>query len=250
MSRIASRSAAVALTSAALMGLSALAIPGVAAAEDVNCDPDATTYSVTGGSIEWGFKQSFRSYFQTGAQGTWTLSEGVSFKGSERGADGRFAWPISEGAVSGANDATASGDGSVHFVGHSGALDTTLSNPTVEITGTTGELKLDYAGNEFNMTPGAPAVPVSGTQVVAATFTLPNPSTFQTGGQVTVTSNPSVIGNDFVQAFHSYPSGTQLDPVTVVLDITAPCNGGDDDNNDDNGGGIFGSLGKLFDFGS
>lgn len=248
MSRIASRSAAVALTSAALMGLSALAIPGVAAAEDVNCDPDATTYSVTGGSIEWGFKQSFRSYFQTGAQGTWTLSEGVSFKGSGREADGRFAWPISEGAVSGANNATASGDGSVHFVGHSGALDTTLSNPTVEITGTSGVLKLDYAGNEFTMNPNDPAVPISGTQVVAATFTLPNASVFQTGGQVTVSSNPSVIGDAFVPAFDSYPSGTQLDPVTVVLDITAPCNGevgGDDDN-----GGIFGSLGNLFDFGS
>ena len=248
MSLTASRSAAVALTSAALICLPALAIPPAAGADAPPCNPAVTTYSVAGGSIEWGFKQSFRSYFQTGAQGTWTLSDGVTFKGAERGADGRFAWPISEGAVTGKNAATASGDGSVHFGGHGGALDTTLSNPTVEITGTTGVLKLDYEGNELNMTPGAPSVPVSGTQVVAATFTLPNDSNFRTGGRVTVTSTPSTIGNDFVPAFGSYPAGSQLDPVTVVLDITPPCNGADE--NDDDNGSIFGSLGNLFNFGS
>lgn len=248
MSLTASRSAAVALTSAALMGLSALAIPAVAGADEVTCDPTDTSYSVTSGSIEWGFKQSFRSYLKTGAKGSWELSEGATFKGSEVGADGRFAWPISGGAVSGKNVATASGVGNARLTGHDGALDTTLSNPTVEITGTKGVLKLDYKGNKANMTPGAPAEPVSGTQVVAATFDLAKATNFQQDEQVTVTSKPSLIGVDFVPAFGNYPAGSQLDPVTVVLDITPPCNG--ETGGTDDEGGIFGSLGRLFSFGS
>lgn len=246
MSRIASRSAAVALSSAALIGLSALAIPGAAAA-DVDCDPADVTYSVTGGSIKWGFKQSFRSYFYGLAHGTDTLT-GATFEGTKTDAAGAYVWPVTAGTINGAGSATASGEGSVNFAAHGGVLDTTISNPTVEITGTSGVLKLDWVGNEFTTNENSEPVPLGGDQVVAATFTLPTAADFHRSGQVTVTSPASAIGDDFVSAFNNYPSGSALDAVTLVLDITSPCGETGDDSNDD--GGIFGSLGRLFDVGS
>lgn len=271
MPHFVSRSSAVALTSAALMGLSALAVPAIAAADDAPaCSPEDATYSVTGGTIEWGFKQSFRSYFFGGfAHGVFTPSEGVSFAGNQTGADGRVVWPVASGSVDSATAATASGSGEANFTAHDGAMNTTLSNPTVEINGTEGVIKLDYAGNEFDMSGGTPT-PISGTQVVAATFDLTAAPDFHAGGTTTLTSGSSIIGDDFVPAFSNYPSGSELDPVTANLTITSSCEDagepgdGDDDNggqpgddngtlpddNDDNngGGGIFGSLGTLFDF--
>ena len=281
MTHFVSRSRTVALTSAALIGLSGIALPAVANAADATCSPEDATYSVTGGTIEWGFKQSFRSYFFGNfAHGVFTPSEGVSFAGDEKGTDGRVVWPVTAGTVGSTTAATASGAGGANFTAHGGAMDTTLSNPTVEINGTEGILKLDYAGNEFDMSGGTP-VPIGGTQVVAATFDLTAAPDFHAGGTTSLNSGPSIIGDDFVPAFNNYPSGSELDPVSVNLTVTASCedagepgdgddngDGGDngggddngtlpgdgDDNDDDNnggGGGIFGSLGslgKLFDF--
>lgn len=277
MPHFVSRSGAVALTSAALMGLSGLALPAVATADELTCSPEDASYAVTGGTVEWGFKQSFRNYFFGGfAGGAITPSEGVSFVGEKTGPDGRVVWPVSSGSITSATAATASGSGDAAFTAHHGALNTTLSNPTVEIDGTEGVLKLDYEGNEFDMAGGDP-VPLSGTQVVAATFDLTTAPNFHADETVTLTSTPSVIGDDFVEVFGSYGPGSELDPVTVTLAVTAACddaaepgdgeqpgNGGqpgddngtlpgeDDDDNDNASasasGGIFGSLGKLFDF--
>lgn len=81
---------------------------------------------------------------------------------------------------------------------------------------------------------------------------------------VTLTSGPSIIGDDFVEVFSNYPSGSELDPVTASLTATSSCDDtgepgdgepGDGDNPDEgtvpgeddgNGGGIFGSLGTIF----
>lgn len=264
MPHFASRSGAVALTSAALMGLSALTLPAAASADEANCAAEDVTYSVTGGTIEWGFKQSFRSYLLGNiAHGEITTSDEVSFEGEQTGADGRIVWPVTSGAVDSATSATASGEGDANFNGHGGALDTTLSNPTVEINGTEGVIKMDYEGNELNTDPDATPVPVSGTQVVAATFDLDTAPDFHADGTTTLASGPSVIGEDFVEAFGSYGPGSELDPVSASLTVTSSCedagddNGGDngdgdggtlpDDNDDDNnGGGIFGSLGNIF----
>ncbi|AWH91495.1 hypothetical protein A6035_04155 [Dietzia lutea] len=235
------------------MGLSALAVPATAGAADLDCAPSEATYEVTGGSIKWGFKQSFRNYFYGFAHGTHTF-DGVSFEGTDNATDGKYVWPVTAGTVDGPGSATASGEGSVNFNAHGGVLNTTISNPTVEIDGTAGVLKLDWEGNEFTTDEDAEPVKIGGEQVVAATFALPAASDFHAPGQITVTSPASVIGENFVPAFNNYPSGSALDPVTLVLDITATCEaapGGDDggDDDDDQGTspeGIFGSLGTLF----
>ena len=251
------RTGAVALTSVALMSLSALAIPAVAGAAESDCAPNNVTYSVTGGTIEWGFKHSFRSYFFGGfAHGELTTSEGVTFEGDRTAADGRIVWPVASGSVNSASSATASGTGEANFNAHGGALDTTLSNPTVEISGTEGVLKMDYEGNQFTTNPNDTPVPLTGTQVVAATFDLETTPDLHAGGTTTITSGPSTIGDDFVEVFGSYPSGSTLDSVTASLTVTSSCdgsgepgggdNGGGDDNGGGSGGGIFGSLGNIF----
>lgn len=249
MPHIASRSGAVALTSAALLGLSALTLPTVASAADATdtCDPADATYAVEGGTIEWGFKQSFRSYFFGNfAHGVFTPSEGVSFVGEQAGADGRVVWPVTSGTVDSAIAATATGSGEANFKAHDGALNTTLSNPTIEINGTEGVLKLDYEGYEFDIAGGTP-VPLTGTQVVAATFDLEAAPDFHSGGTATLTSGPSTIGDDFVEVFSNYPSGSELDPVTASLTVTSSCSdAGEPGDDDGNGGGVFGSLGTIF----
>lgn len=252
MSLTASRSAAVALTSAAFMALSAIAIPAAAGADAPTCDPADVTYSVTGGSIEWGFKQSFRSYFfDPATHGTFTPTGGVEMAGDQQGATGRMIWPLGSGTATSASAVTASGTGSANFSAHGGAMNTTLSNPTVGITGTEGVLKFDFTGK------ARAGGDVSATQAEAANFTLPEAANFQTAGSVTVTGT-ATLDQQFVPAF-GYAAGDEVDPVTVNLTLAQTC-GDDGDNDNDNpnegeipgddNGGIFGSIARLFSFGS
>ena len=271
-----SRRLAVALSSTALMGLSALAVPGAAGAAEVDCDPADVTYSVTGGSIKWGVKESFRSYLAGPiAHGGWNLT-GTTFEGSERGADGQFVWPIAEGAgtVGADGSASASGTGSVRMHGHSEVLDTTLSNPTVVINGTDGEIKVDYKAKKPEaFTPTAPFVWVEGTQATGATFSLDAAQDFQQSGTVTVTTTDTLLTDELDAAMANfYGAGAEIDNVTLILDITETCNAEPGDGNpgdgepgegepgdgepgdgtipgdNNNGGGIFGSLGTILGF--
>ena len=277
MPHFASRSGAVALTSAALMGLSGLALPAVATAADATCAPEDATYSVTGGTVEWGVKQTFRSYIKSPvASGDWTPSEGVTFAGVERGEDGRFIWPIADGSIASESAATANTEGDVRFTGHHGSLDLTLSNPTVDVDGTTGSLMLDYR-SKVN---GTDDQWLEGSQAVAATFDLDAALDFHNEGSVTVSTGETALEETFVDAMADfYAAGAPMDPITATITVTSSCedagepgdggddngdggnggdNGGGDDNgtlpgdDDDNtGGGFFGSLGslgKLFDF--
>ena len=261
MSHVRSRSAAVALTSAALMGLSALAVPATAGAADLDCAPsEAVTYSVTGGSIQWGVKRSYRSYLKGNiAQGGWDLADGATFVGSETGEDGRFSWPISGGSVAAADSATASATGTVNLHGHHGALETTMKNPTVVIDGDEAVLKMDYRGKKLNMDPNATPEWSEGTQVPAANFSPNQAGDFQREGTVTVSAGTSTLAPEFVAAMGNYDAGKTMDPVTAVLEITASCEpapgggngGGNGDGDDDDDQGttpecIFGSLGTLF----
>ncbi len=252
MTPTASRSAAVALSSAALMGLSALAIPGVAGAADVNCDPATSTYEVTGGSVQWGVKQSFRSYLMGPiAHGGWTVEGGAEFAGAERGPDGRFIWPIAKGsgAVTTAGAATASGAGSVTMHGHDDVLGTTLSDPTVAITGTQGELKLDYRAKKAeSFTAGSPFVWVEGEQVTAVKFALPAARDFHRDGTTTITTGATTLETGFNEALGGiYEAGSTMDPVTLVLEIAQTCavDPGDDDGQGTVPDGILGSLGSV-----
>ena len=217
MSLTGSRRIAVALSSTAMLGLSAFALPGTAGAVEIDCDPGDVTYSVTGGTIGWGVKTSFRNYV-TGfmAHGHWTLGEGVTFSD----ANGQFVWPITSGAVNSETSASASGEGSVAFYGHSGAMDLTMSNPTVELDGTEGELKLDYR-SKVN---GSVDDWYTGAQTTAVKFEVPADLALNESGTVTIASGATIIEDEFVDAMGGfYGPGSEMDPVSASIEITATC---------------------------
>lgn len=88
----------------------------------------ADTTTITNGTVTWGVKQSWRNYIgDTGI----TISGGVT-----RAADGAFNWPIETGTYD-ADTKKLDLDlgGSVRFTAHDGALDMTLSQPRLVISG-------------------------------------------------------------------------------------------------------------------
>ena len=145
--------------------------------------------------LSWGVKSSFVSYIGGGiANGTVTTANGAARSG------GTFTWGAGSGSVSG----TLSFPGSVHFTGHDGALDTTLSNPRVRITGSnTGVLVL--AVNSKSMEGGT----VTGSAIEFATVRFSSLSS--SGGTASVTL--TAAGAKAFAGFYS--AGESMDALTV-----------------------------------
>jgi hypothetical protein len=173
----------------------------------------AAPVPVAGGHADWGFKESFRSYIQTIAQGTITVSNGASQNGN-----GTFRFPAGAGGSydSGAQTGSASFAGSVRFLGHEGTLDMTLSNPRVQLNGTTGTLILDLTSVDEGKT-------VSSSNIAFAILNLTGITPVQAaggGGSLTWSNIPTTLtaaGADKFDGF--YPAGQALDPLTIRLEL-------------------------------
>ncbi len=182
--------AAAAVTIAA----AATPAPTVEAAPVATC----TAQSVSGASISWGVKESFVSYVN-----------GPIAKGS---AD--ISWGSGSGSFNAdENLGSVNYGGSATFTGHSGVLNLTLSNPSIQVTGA-GSATLSVVANGSRVTIATlslPAASVSGRAIswrnAAATLTSAGASLF------------SYNGNAF------YPAGTALDPVSFSWPLGAevPC---------------------------
>ena len=115
--------------------------------------------------------------------------------------------------------------GGVHFTGHGGLLDLTISQPQVRFTDGGAELLLDVRSKGLEN----PDEYVALDDAVFATLT-PGTPTVQ-NGLVTYTAMPAVLTEQGASGFADfYEAGTELDPVTVTiaLDGTAlpPAGGG------------------------
>lgn len=115
------------------------------------CTVDPYKMRVTSGTLSWGVRSSFTSYIRGSiAKGGWDLN-GVSWDGSD------FNFPASGGIYdTNTRTGTIYYSGTVHFYGHKGILDVTMSNPAIEINGNSGALYLsvagsDMQGNKFNL---------------------------------------------------------------------------------------------------
>ncbi len=115
------------------------------------CKVDPYKMRITSGTLSWGVRTSFTSYIRGNiAKGGWDLS-GVNWDGSD------FNFPVSGGVYNtNARTGTIYYSGSVHFHGHNGILDLTMSNPAIEINGNSGSLYLtvrgsDTSGNKFDL---------------------------------------------------------------------------------------------------
>jgi hypothetical protein len=213
---------AVAAPPAAAEPLRAPAAPASAAAASPAPAPATATdpaCTVTGGSLTWGVKESFRAYISgTIAKGSWEPIGGATY------ATPTFGW---SGATGEFDPAALAGSvrfaGGVHFTGHDGLLDTTVANPTLQFAGDgTGTLLLDLtnlsmddalAGNTGNVqTLGQ--VPLVALDLAAAPL-----QTDADAVTVTGTAVPTTITAEGYAAFGSYEPGTAFDPATFSFTV-------------------------------
>jgi hypothetical protein len=177
-------------------------VPTVPTDPEVPTTPDTP---VVPGSLSWGVKESFRSYI------TSPIAKGGISVLAPATADGsRYVFPQSSSALAGTTG-SASYAGAVHFTGHAGALELTLSNPTVRVTGpTSGVLVVDAKGKKISGE-------VLDLQAVDfATLTLPTPTT--AGGATTWTDAQATLTAAGATAFSDfYPVGAVIDPVTFTV---------------------------------
>ncbi|WP_435738273.1 HtaA domain-containing protein [Cellulosimicrobium sp. PMB13] len=164
----------------------------------------AATAEIQGGSATWNFVDSWSSYV-TGpiAQGTITPAPGAA--GS--------AYSPASGTY---DDETGTGTvrfgGTTRYEGHHGALDVTISDLTLELTGpTTGVLRADFSGT---VTEGA------GNDATVAEVTV---TTTRTGDDVTLTANGTVGASlASVSSYFSMYSGRAIAPLTATFTVPEP----------------------------
>lgn len=200
----------VAAAAVLLVALGAPLAPAAPAhAEDAGC-------RVTAGTLSWGVKERFRSYISGSiAKGGWEAFDGAEYETPS------FRWSGATGSVDPASGAgTISFPGGVRFTGHGGALDLSLANPTISVSGDgSAVLRIDATGTDPS---GEPAV--AETQVVFAQLGALGPLDAASGA-VTLDQVPAVLTESGAPAFADfYAPGDELDPLSLALEF-APCEG-------------------------
>ncbi|NLA66106.1 MAG: hypothetical protein GX862_09355 [Leucobacter sp.] len=213
LSRIFTATAATALAAGALL------VPATAQAAPVLTEGESTTAAnicvVTGGDLEWGVRESFRSYISGLAGGSWDVADGATYETP------LFGWHNATGEIdANTGEGLISFTGMIHFDGHEGVLNMNLSNPTLELKsdGTArllvdtksndpdGNLKLDEQQATFAKIEGIDAF---------------DPATGQHG----FTDASAVLTSEGATAFGGfYASGEDLDPITLSVQFSA-CEG-------------------------
>lgn len=171
----------------------------------------ANACEVTGGSLQWGVKESFRAYISgTIANGEWKTSDGAGYEIPE------FTWGDPTGSI---DPSTGTGSvsftGTVRFTGHEGLLDLSMSNPTIEFEGDgKASLMLDTKGTNAQ---GEVAVDAEQEWVgdVTAPAALP-----VSGDKLQLDEMPTKLSSPGAKAFAGfYQAGDDLDPVSVSLEF-------------------------------
>lgn len=191
----------VVLASQALTVTAAAATPAVEAPQAPSC----VARSVSGASIQWGVKESFRSYIT-----------GTTAKGQISGG-----WGAGSGAYSTENDrGRVSFGGSMHYTGHDGLLDVTLSNPRIQVTGpSSASLILNVQSKGLGNEPD-----VNANGVVFATLSLPAAS--ESADRISWNGAAATLTAAGAEAFAGfYNAGDALDAVSFAFPLGAevPC---------------------------
>ncbi|MBD7982368.1 HtaA domain-containing protein [Oerskovia merdavium] len=181
-----------------------------AATVTVTAKPVTPPPAGAAGSLQWGVKESFRTYIAGPiAQGGVTTSNGAT-----GAATGLYSFPQS--ATSSFDTASRKGTvdfaGTVRFTGHGGILDVRLSNPRVVATGDKATLVADVDSKDIE---GGSFVQ-SG--VTVATLDLAAAKVTTGNGTTTYASVPAALTAAGVPAFGAfYTAGDALDPVTFTV---------------------------------
>lgn len=192
---------AAAATFAALPGGSALAAPA----------------TVVAGEADWGVKASFRSYV-TGPIAHGTVTPGG---GATANADGSFRFQPATGTYDSATGAITSAlGGSVRFTGHDGQLDLNISDIRVQrgAGAAAGQLVADVESREL----GSADVQIF-PDVTFADLDFAGVAPSNSGQTSTWAGVPATLTESGADAFAGfYTAGTELDPVTLSLQVEAP----------------------------
>ncbi|OKJ76547.1 HtaA domain-containing protein [Streptomyces sp. CB02460] len=198
---------AAAVATAAALG-AALALPAIAADRSApNATAAAPTIALKDGTLDWGFKESFRRYI--GGAGKITVKDGA--KQAEN--NGVFTFVNGKGSYDTGTHATDTAfEGGVNFSAHGGVLDITLSDVKVSTLGTGGAITADVA------TP-------QGTQndVAVADLDLSAVKPGQgAGGAMVFKDIPAKLTKAGSAAFNGqYKEGEVLDPATLTVTAAA-----------------------------
>lgn len=158
----------------------------------------ANAEDLSGGRLDWGVKESFRSYI-TGsiAKGEVQTGDGAS------AVDGAYRFHSAAGAYEGGT-AEIDYTGWVYFWGHDGELDLTFANPSIEYSGNSGTLYVYVNGSQTDMA------------------TLSGAELSTSGGTLSVSGASATLTANGAEAFAGYyEAGEQLDPVSFTADIAA-----------------------------
>lgn len=199
---------AAAVATAAAVGAT-FALPALAA-DSTGARPAAaapTTAELTDGTLDWGFKESFRRYI--GGAGTITVKDGAE----QAAGNGVFTFVNGKGTYDTSTHGTDTAfEGGVNFNAHGGVLDITLSDLKVATVGTGGAITADVA------TP-------QGTRndVAVAALDLSSVRPGQgAGGAMVFKDIPATMTKAGAEAFNGqYAEGTALDPATLTVKAVA-----------------------------
>lgn len=168
--------------------------------------PGATTTqadgTVSAATFSWGVRSSFRNYIGGGiAQGGWELTDTTYSSSTFNWANGSGAYSNGKGSIS--------FSGSVRFTGHKGTLNTLMSNPRLEINGSTGTLYLSVTSNDMNGT-ATNYGEVAFATVDTSSLALNGSTISLSGASATLTEVGAAAFAGFYQA------GEALDPISFT----------------------------------
>lgn len=198
-----------AIAGAALVGALLIAPTAAQATPVIAQEGTESGCAVTGGTLSWGLKESFRSYISgTIANGSWEASDGAEYEIPN------FVWSSPTGSI---DPATGTGSisfiGTVHFTGHDGVLDLTLANPTIEFEGDgKAALLLDAKSTDMEGGESLDAQQEWVGDVVIDGESIP------ADGVLDIADAPATLTNSGAKAFAGfYDAGTDLDPLNLSL---------------------------------
>lgn len=166
--------------------------------------------------ITWGFKESFRSYISGAiALGQWTTSGDVSYETpafSFSGGEGTLAPDRSSGGVA--------FEGELIFEGHGGVLRTSLTDPTLTLQGPRrATLVFDVTGDTMDMV----SVSTDDVEFVTLEWSPGDESLDIATGEWVVTGAKATLTTAGSDAFGTYPSGSEFDPLDLRLMVASSC---------------------------
>jgi hypothetical protein len=188
-------------------------VAAVPAEETAAAAETCVARSVSGATLNWAIKDSFRTYIKGGiANGTWELS-------SIGDSNGQFVWSNGTGTINtAATRGTVSFPGTMRFTGHEGALDITIT-----------DVKLRFSGSAATLTASFDSLALDGTRTTQSNVAFANVaagSVTTTGSRVSLTNAATTLTSAGATAFGDfYDAGAALAPLslTAPLGATVPC---------------------------